>query len=190
MPRSRRIEGCDRSHAVRHTVMAVLHLKKARGGYYNDAFGKMCAKTPYAEMHKVERSNLLYCMEHLADIVEMRAGWTPSDRAKVNHPTSMAQRLREFLHRAPVDPPVKRNVSPMALLKDKNEQLMRSNLDQAERIAALEAREGDGSLFDLKRDSADDIVTAIVSNVSPYKAEAIGKGLLAHTKRKRQQPAG
>jgi hypothetical protein len=176
--------------AVRRTVMAALRLKRAHGGYYNDAFGKMCAKTPYAEMHKVERSNLLYCMEHLPDILEMRAGWTPTERAGVNHPTSMAKRLREFLHRAPVDPPLKRNVSPMALLKDKNEQLMRTSLDQAERIASLEANADSGSLFDLKRDSADDIVVAIVSNVSAYKAEAIGKGLLAHTKRKRQQPAG
>src|SRR5262245_16060644 len=39
--------------AVRRTVMAALKLKAARGGYYNDAFGKLCAKTPYAEMHKV-----------------------------------------------------------------------------------------------------------------------------------------
>ena len=46
--------------AVRRTVMAVLRLKHARGGHYNDAFGKLCAKTPYAEMHKVERRNLLY----------------------------------------------------------------------------------------------------------------------------------
>lgn len=181
--------------AVRRTVMAVLHLKNARGGYYNDAFGKMCAKTPYAEMHKVERSNLLYCMEHLADIVEMRAGWTPSERAKVNHPTSMAQRLREFLHRAPVDPPAKRNVSPMALLKDKNEQLMRSNLDQAERIAALEAREGDGSLFDLARDDPADIARAIVGNVSQHKARAIhhqlGEAIAAAPKPKPpKRPAG
>lgn len=90
----------------------------------------------------------------------------------------------------PADPPLKRNVSPMALLKDKNEQLMRTSLDQAERIASLEANADSGSLFDLRRDSADDIVAAIVGNVSAHKAEAIGKGLLAQVKRKRQQPAG
>jgi hypothetical protein len=100
--------------AIRRTVMNALHLKKAsRSGYYNAAFGKLCAKTPYAEMHKVERSNLLYCMEHLSDITEMRAGWTPSERAKINHPISMAKRLKEFLNRAPTDPSPRRNVSPM-----------------------------------------------------------------------------
>lgn len=46
------------------------------------------------------------------------------------------------------------------------------------------------SLFDLKHDSADDIVVAIVGNVSAHKAESIGKGLLAQLKRQRQQPAG
>ena len=149
--------------AVRRTVMAALRLKTARGGYYNDAFGKMCVKTPYAEMHKVERSNLLYCMEHLPDILEMRVGWTPSERAKINHPTSMAQRLREFLNRAPTEAP-RRNVSPMALLRDKKEQLERANLDLAEQVAALEAREGAGSLFDLALTSADEIAAVIVGH--------------------------
>ena len=129
--------------AVRRTVMAALRLSKARGGYYNEAFGKLCAKTPYAEMHKVERSNLLYCMEHLPDL-EMRVGWTPTERAKINHPTSMAQRLREFLNRAPTEAP-RRNASPMALLKDKNEQLQRANLDLSERLASAEARGAGGS---------------------------------------------
>jgi hypothetical protein len=47
-----------------------------------------------------------------------------------------------------------------------------------------------GSLFDLKNDSADDIVVAIVGNVKPHKADAIAKGLLAQLKHKQQRPAG
>jgi hypothetical protein len=177
--------------AVRRTVMNVLRLKTARGGHYNDMFGKLCAKTPYAEMHKVERSNLLYCMEHLADIIEMRVGWTPSERAKVNHPDSMAKRLREFLNRAPVEAP-RRNVSPMALLKDKNERLERANLDQAERIAALETQAGSGSLFDLQRDTPDDIARVIADAVTLYKARAIhhSLGQAIAAKPKPKQPAG
>ncbi len=130
-----------------------------RGG--EGPFAKLCAKTPYAEMHRVEGSNLLYCMEHLADIMEMRAGWTPSERAKINHPTSMAQRLRAFLNRAPTEAP-RRNVSPLALPRDKKEQLERANLDLAEQVAALQARDGQGSLFDLHRSNADEIAATIV----------------------------
>jgi hypothetical protein len=172
--------------AVRRTVMAVLRLKTARGGYYNDAFGKLCAKTPYADMHKVERSNLLYCMEHLPDIIEMRAGWTPSDRAKINHPTSMAQRLREFLNRAPTEAP-RRNVSPMALLKDKNEQLRRANLDLEERLAAVE--HSDGSLFDLKKDNGRDIGRIIAESIPEWKWKEV-RHEADSTYKARKRPAG
>src|SRR6516162_10294186 len=133
------------------------------------------AKTPYAEMHKVERSNLLYCMENLPDL-EMRVGWTPTERAKINHPTSMAQKLREFLNRAPTEAP-RRNVSPMALLKDKNDQLQRANLDLSERLASAEAREAGGSLFDLARDNVDDIARVIVSTVGVNKARSLHHSL-------------
>jgi hypothetical protein len=162
--------------AVRRTVMTALRLSKARGGYYNEAFGKLCTKTPYADMHKVERSNLLYCMEHLSDILEMRVGWTPTERAKINHPTSMAQRLREFLNRAPTEAP-RRNASPMALLKDKNEQLQRANLDLSERLASAEARDAGGSLFDLAHDNVDDIARVIVSTVGVHKARSLHHSL-------------
>jgi hypothetical protein len=180
--------------AVRRTVMTALSLSKARGGYYNEAFGKLCAKTPYADMHKVERSNLLYCMEHLPDILEMRAGWTPTERAKINHPTSMAQKLREFLNRAPTEAP-RRNASPMALLKDKNEQLQRTNLDLAERLASAEARDTAGSLFDLARDNVDDIARVIVSTVGVNKARSLHHSLgqaIASTPKppKPKRPAG
>jgi len=173
--------------AVRRTVMAALHLKKARGGYYNDAFGKMVARTPYADMHKVERSNLLYCMEHLPDILEMRAGWTPTERAKINHPTSMAQRLREFLNRAPTEAP-RRNYSRTADLKDKLDRAERAKLDLEERVASMERSADSGSLFDLKRDSAEDIAGVIVGTV-PSKAQKIHEALgRALTRQKR--PAG
>jgi hypothetical protein len=51
-------------------------------------------------------------------------------------------------------------------------------------------RKDDGSLFDLEHDSTDDIVAAIIGNVSAGKAEAIGRGLIAGVKRKQQRPAG
>jgi hypothetical protein len=99
----------------------------------------------------------------------------------------MAQRLRAFLNR-PVGEAPRRNVSPMALLKDKLEVLKRQNLDLSEQLAAAQVR--DGSLFDLKLDTADDIVKTIIANCSANKAETIGKGLLAGIKRKQQRAAG
>jgi hypothetical protein len=51
-------------------------------------------------------------------------------------------------------------------------------------------RKDDGSLFDLRRDSAEDIVSVMLAHVSPPKVAAIGKGLLDGLKRKNQRPAG
>jgi len=184
--------------AVRRTVMAALSLRRVRGsgsGFYNDAFGRICARTPYAEMKKVDRSNLLYCMENLPSILEMRANWTPSERAKVNHPTTMRNRLKEFLNRAPTDQAPRRNASPMALLKDRNEQLTRTTLDQAERIASLERESGSGSLFDLHQSSAEEIATAIVGELGtrrggPSKAKAIAEAVLAKLAQRPSRAAG
>jgi hypothetical protein len=174
--------------AVRRTVMTALRLKKASGGYYNHAFGRLCHETAYADLQKVERANLLYCMEHSVDITEMRVGWTLSERASINHPTTMAKRLRDFLKRPigeePTEP--RRNTSPMRLLKHKNEELTRANLDLAERLAATEQR--DGSLFDLSLDTPEDIAQVIIGNVSLNKAktihQALGRALAA------DRPAG
>jgi hypothetical protein len=164
--------------AVRRTVMTALSLKQAKGRYYIDAFSRACASTSYAAMPKVERSNLLYCMEHLPTILEMRADWTATERANINNPTSMAKRLREFINRAPTERP--RNASPMALLREKNDQLARANLDLQEQVAALQA--SDGSLFDLHLDSPENIAKAIVGALQTRrdgKAKAIAQKVLA-----------
>jgi hypothetical protein len=55
------------------------------------------------------------------------------------------------------------------------------------KLADAEARSG--SLFDLDRDSAEDIVHAIVGNVSPNKARTIAQGVLRQLKAK-EKPAG
>jgi len=75
--------------------------------------------------------------------------------------------------------PAQKDRQALAAAEEENNQL-RTQLKQKD----------DGSLFDLKNDSVNDIVTAIIGNVSVGKAEAIGKGLIAGTKRKQQRPAG
>jgi hypothetical protein len=52
------------------------------------------------------------------------------------------------------------------------------------------ARKDDGSLFDLKNDSADAIIATTLAHVTTHKAEAIAKGLLEGIKKKRARPAG
>ena len=75
--------------------------------------------------------------------------------------------------------------SPVALLKHQI-------VEQAREIAELQhklAKREEGSLFDLKHDSADDIATAIVGTLSAHKAKTLADGILARLK-KSQKPAG
>ena len=51
------------------------------------------------------------------------------------------------------------------------------------------AKQADGSLFDLKHDSADDCAGAIVANLSTHKVMNPADGILARLK-KSQKPAG
>ena len=67
-------------------------------------------------------------------------------------------------------------VSPVALLKelvkrDKEIAVLKANL----------ARHDDGSLFDLRHDSADDIAVVSVNNVTEHKAKAIAKVMAPHS---------
>jgi hypothetical protein len=58
---------------------------------------------------------------------------------------------------------------------------------------ALELSTGkrdDGSLFDLRADSTDDIAATILANVSPPKVAALAKALNDGFKRRKQRPAG
>jgi hypothetical protein len=57
-----------------------------------------------------------------------------------------------------------------------------------DQLAASEAR--DGSLFDLKKDSAKDIADTIVSTISPNKAETIARAILKTIKAKSAAHAG
>jgi hypothetical protein len=61
--------------------------------------------------------------------------------------------------------------------------------DLEERLAAAERRAEDGSLFDIKRDHADDIGRAMADNVSESKFRNIVKAATERYKSK-QKPAG
>ena len=173
--------------AVRRTVMAALHLKKApRRLLQRRVRQSLCAKR---RMPTCTRSSAPICSTAWSTSPTLwkcvRAG-RRANEPSVNHPTSMAKRLQEFLNRAPGEAP-RRNVSPMALLKDKNEQLTRTNLDLAERLTAAEHR--DGSLFDVKKDNGRDIGRVLAENMPEWKwkevrheAEAVYKA--------RKRPAG
>src|SRR5262249_445475 len=125
--------------------------------------------------------------ERMTILRELRAGMTPGEHSRLNSPKSARHRVEQELKaRARGDAAAPERVSPLAMAKRRIAQL-EHELAQAH---AKLARKEDGSLFDLQNDTAADIVTTMVANITTHKAEAIGKGLIECAKRKQQRPAG
>jgi hypothetical protein len=123
--------------------------------------------------------------ERIQILRELREAMTPGQRSRLNSPITARQRVEAITQarRHGTEETVK--ASPVALLKHQI-------IEQAREIAELQrklAKHGDGSLFDLKHDSADDIALAIVGNLSAHKAKTLADGILARLK-KSQKPAG
>jgi hypothetical protein len=128
--------------------------------------------------------------ERMAILDELRAGMTPGERARLNSPRSARQRVQAELKaraaRAQGDAPQKEHVSPLEQAKRRIAQLEH---ELAQACAEL-ARKQDGSLFDLKHDTPDDIITAMQANISSYKFDAIINTGVERKRRKQQRPAG
>jgi hypothetical protein len=111
---------------------------------------------------------------------------TPGERARLNSPISARQRVEKVLKARERGTEERQKDSPVTLLKRKVAELERELAMTREKLA----RKEEGSLFDLKNDSTEDIAGAIVANISAHKAEAIGHALVKGVKRKQQRPAG
>jgi hypothetical protein len=124
--------------------------------------------------------------ERLQILRELREAMTPGQRSRLNSPITARQRVEAILQARRIGSEETVKVSPVALLKHQI-------VDQAREIAELQhklAKREEGSLFDLKHDSADDIATAITGNITEHKAKAIAAAIAARLKQKQLRPAG
>ena len=157
--------------AVRRTVMKHLQVDDPNDGNYKTAFGDMCAGTPYADMPKVERSNLLFCMERLPAIFEMRAEWQLKDRIRINHPSSMANKLKEWLRQKKgEEAKPKKNSSQLAVITEKYAKLKQDYAHIAEQLAAAEVSDGYAN-YNLMKDGPKEIAKTIVGNLAASRHE-------------------
>jgi hypothetical protein len=163
---------------IRKVALALSGATEAKGGMYNYSFARLCAGTSYVHMEKNERSSLLYCMDHLDAITQLRLSWSPSERAKINHPSSMRTRLRQVLNQS--NAPHRSNASPTAILKDELEEAKRKNADLEERLAAAETE-----AFDIAapseqfkpEDSAASIARRLIDQLGQDKAKSVAKAI-------------
>jgi hypothetical protein len=159
----------------RQYTMRALHIQEPRGKAYNELFGRW-RNRHFPKMHPVTCSNLLFLASPEIRLVvdDLRRAMSDTERMQVTHPDTMAKRARRFLKDRDREATSKPRVSPIERLKAENLELKRRLGHQTE-----------GSLFDLRRDTVDDIAAVMVGN-SPSKAERIARAIL----KKVTKPAG
>ena len=125
--------------------------------------------------------------ERMNTLRELRNTMTVGERARLNSPITARQRVEKVLKvRTGNGGLPRQRPSPIArytnMIADRNDTIAHLQ----EQLAAAEAR--DGSLFDLNKDTVEDIVKVFVANCSKSKAERIAKGILEALKK--PKPAG
>src|SRR4051812_24898892 len=107
---------------IREEVLYDLRSNNPRGAAYNGAFGKRLDGTAFKTMHKVTRSNLLFCMEPENRVIldGILSRWTPDERARRTHPTTLAQAIRAKLKedRGEAADAAANKTSPYAAMKE------------------------------------------------------------------------
>jgi hypothetical protein len=135
-------------------------------------------------LDKTRVSRLLAILARREEVERWRATLASNQRFKLASPESIWQKCPIFHSSKGEDTATaEKKPSQMAQLKDAVANLEDEN-------HRLRKRADQGSLFDLKRDTAEDIAKAIVENLlSDSKAERIARGMLALIKAKKV-PAG
>jgi len=176
----------------RRLAMLLAFTNRPEGKGYSAAFGQLMRRHDGLDWDDKSVKNSMGAVLWLNDdaqrltvLREIRGTMKPGERARLNSPISARQRVEKVIAARASGSEDTLRTSPLTNLKRDKAELER---ELAETQAKL-ARALDGSLFDLKHDSADDIVKAVVANVTEHKAKAIATGILAAFKAKRT-PAG
>jgi hypothetical protein len=139
------------------------------GRAYNTAFGAWMTDRPWArDLDKKDRGDLFWCADHRSEIEAWRETLAQNERARLNHPTALRRRY-EASHKAVAK-------DPNAPKKETGkEALMRENAELWDKVKKLERQveDGDGSLFDLRRDSINTIVDVIAGTVPLGRFESL-----------------
>lgn len=177
---------------IRYLAMKLNHVNRPEGRGYAESFGQLMQRHGLGEFDKTTITALLWLdddPERMRILREMRESMSPGERARLNSPISARQRVEKILKARERGTEERQKDSPVTLLKRKNAELER---ELAEAQAKL-ARRDDGSLFDLRHDTGDDIGRAIADVISESKFDSImrsAKTRYKEKKQKQQRPAG
>jgi hypothetical protein len=175
----------------RQLAMKLAHVNAPKGGVYAATYSQLMAIDGFDVTDKTV-TNSLTAVTWLHDdplrlqvLKEIRERMTPGQRARLNSPISARENVTKELNaRKNSDS----NVKPRDRRDTQKDQITELKREIAELQHKL-TKATDGSLFDLKKDNADDIATVIVNSVGAHKAKAIASGIAAWFKPK-PKPAG
>jgi hypothetical protein len=166
----------------RTSAMKVAHTNRPEGRAYNETMRALLRRDGLHTMDKKAMTAVLWLhenAEHLAILREIRSTMTEGERSRLNSPITAQQRVRKVLQRRTKDPDNNPHVSPLA---DLRHQLLEKTREIAHLQERLAAAENDGSLFDLRSDSIDDIARTIVNTIAPARAKKLADTISAKLK--------
>ncbi|MGJ4899442.1 hypothetical protein ACQR2B_31020 [Bradyrhizobium oligotrophicum] len=165
------------------TREARTNVPKGRG--YNDAFSRWMKRYEAGKLTTIDqavRYRLGKIMEKRQAVVAWRQTLTSNQLREWSHPTTVWRRF-EAAHNIP-DGDAPKRPSHVAQLKESLAKALDDNQRLEERM-----KRADGSLFDLKRDTAQAIADTIVRNVTNSRAEEIAR-LIRKKLKEKAKPAG
>jgi hypothetical protein len=177
---------------IRHLAMKLNHLNRPEGRGYVQSFGQLMQRHGLDKFDKTTITALLWLdddPQRMSILREIRESMTPGERARLNSPITARQRVEKVLKARVNGTEEGQKDSPVKKLKDEIAKLKRDLAVAQEKLA----RKDDGSLFDLKLSTPDEIGAVFPGHISESKFDAIVKAAKQHyrdKRRKAQTPAG
>jgi hypothetical protein len=169
----------------RNRAMREAHTNQPLGRGYNEAFSRWMATRPWARsIDKATRNHLFWVADHLTLIEAWRETLPANQRDAWNHPTTVKRAYERTMRVAAGKADARKHLSPQAELKQALIEAQ-TEIDKWRRRA-----EQGGSMFDLLKDTPEDIARVIVANVSPSRAETLLQAIRVEIKRQKSAHAG
>jgi hypothetical protein len=142
------------------------------GSAYNRCFGEWMNERPWAKAYdKATRNHLFWAADHRSEIEQWRTTLAQNVRERMNHPTTL-RRAYDAAHKPASNPNAPRKETTLEAHVRENEELRTENKKLKHQIEA-----GDGSLFDLRRDSIEAIVNVIAGTVPLGRFESLQRSM-------------
>ena len=171
--------------AMRSLAMAEAYTNQPAGRRYNAAFGQQLDRHPWArKLHTTTRNHCFWVADHLVEIERWRDTLGANQRDEWNHPSVIKRQYERVMREQAIKAEGRPEKSPMAQLK---ESLV---VIETERDRWRRQAEEAGSLFDLRRDTPEQIAKVLVESVTPSRAEKIAAAIRAELKRHKAAHAG